>query len=114
MSLFSKKQSEVGPSPVSGKAVVLADLDGVVYAGPGAISHAVESLNAVAESTRVGYITNNASRTAASVAFHLRELGLSCAEEDVVSSPQAAMHLLAQVVEPGSTILVVGREGLTY
>lgn len=114
MSLFSKNRKETGQSPVSGKAVVLADLDGVVYAGPGAIPHAVESLNAVAQHTRVGYITNNASRTAASVAFHLRELGLDCAEEDVVSSPQAAMHLLAQVVEPGSTILVIGGEGLTY
>jgi len=114
VSLFSKKQPILGPSPVEGKSVVLADLDGVVYAGPGAIDYAVESLNSVAEHTRVGYITNNASRTAASVAFHLRELGLDCAEEDVVTSPQAAMHLLAEVVEPGSTILVVGGEGLTY
>ena len=114
MSLFSKKQPELGPSPIVGKVVVLADLDGVVYAGPGAIPHAVESLNAVAEHTRVGYITNNASRTAASVAGHLRELGLSCSDEDIVSSPQAAMHLLAELVEPGSTILVIGGEGLTY
>ena len=114
MSLFTKKQPELGPSPIEGKAVVLADLDGVVYAGPEAIPHAVESLNAVAEHIRVGYITNNASRTASSVAEHLRELGLNCSDNDIVSSPQAAMHLLAELVEPGSTILVVGGEGLTY
>jgi len=114
VSLFSKKSPAYGPSPVEGAKVVLADLDGVVYAGPGAIPHAVESLNAVAEHTRVGYITNNASRTAASVAGHLRELGLSCKDEDIVSSPQAAMHLLAELVPAGSTILVVGGEGLTY
>ena len=29
MSLFSKKQPELGPSPIEGKVVVLADLDGV-------------------------------------------------------------------------------------
>lgn len=113
MSLFSQKQPKLGPSPLEGVTVVLADLDGVVYAGPGAIPHAVESLNAVQRNIRVGYITNNASRTAASVAGHLRDLGLHCAEEDVVSSPQAAMHLLAELVPSGSTILVVGGEGLT-
>jgi HAD superfamily hydrolase (TIGR01450 family) len=113
VSFFSKKQPELGASPLEGVTVVLADLDGVVYAGPGAIPHAVESLNAVQRNIRVGYITNNASRTAASVADHLRDLGLNCAEEDVVSSPQAAMHLLADLVPSGSTILVVGGEGLT-
>lgn len=114
MSLFSKKSPAYGPSPIQGVEVVLADLDGVVYAGPGAIPHAVESLNAVSEHTRVGYITNNASRTASSVAAHLRDLGLSCSDDDIVSSPQAAMHLLADLVPAGSTILVVGGEGLTY
>lgn len=113
MSLFSQKKTQVGPSPLEGVSVVLADLDGVVYAGPGAIPHAVDSLNAVQQNIRVGYITNNASRTAASVAAHLCELGLSCAEEDVVTSPQAAMPLLAELVPDGSTILVVGGEGLT-
>jgi HAD superfamily hydrolase (TIGR01450 family) len=62
----------------------------------------------------VGYITNNASRTASSVAEHLRELGLNCSDDDIVSSPQAAMHVLAELVDPGATILVVGGEGLTY
>jgi glycerol-1-phosphatase len=114
VSLFSQKKPELGPSPLEGKAVVLADLDGVVYAGPGAIQYAVESLNDVAKHTRVGYITNNASRTAASVAGHLRELGLTCSDEDIVSSPQAAIHLLAGLVKPGATVLVVGGEGLTY
>ena len=39
----------------------------------------------------VGYITNNASRSDASVAAHLAELGLDVAPRDVVTSPQAAM-----------------------
>ena len=47
---------------------VLADLDGVVYAGANAIPRAVESLNLVKVDRAVGYITNNASRSDASVA----------------------------------------------
>ena len=100
-------------TPLDGVDVVLADLDGVVYAGAGAIPHAVESLNRAASDRRLGYITNNASRTDASVAAHLVELGLHTTRpEDVVTSPQAAMTLLADLVPAGSTVLVVGGEGL--
>jgi len=101
------------PAPLDGVDVVLADLDGVVYAGPGAIPHAVESLNAAAVGgRRLGYITNNASRTDAAVAAHLSDLGLTVRPDEVVTSPQAAMRLLADAVPAGSTILVVGGEGL--
>lgn len=99
--------------PIDGVDVVLADLDGVVYAGPNPIAHAIESLNEVARSIRVGYVTNNASRTDESVAQHLRDLGLNVETRDVVTSPQAAMSLLRDVAAPGSTILVIGGEGLT-
>ncbi len=99
-------------TPLDGVDLVLADLDGVVYKGPDAIPHAVESLNRAAETVRVGYITNNASRTDASVAGHLNELGLHVAPSDVVTSPQAAVRLLAEHVPAGSTILVVGGDGL--
>jgi glycerol 3-phosphatase-2 len=102
-----------GLTPLDGVELVLADLDGVVYKGAGAIPHAVESLNAVAETIRVGYITNNASRTAASVAEHLCSLGLTVAPDDVVTSPQAAMRVLRALVPEGSTILVVGGDGIT-
>jgi glycerol 3-phosphatase-2 len=99
--------------PIDGVDVVLADLDGVVYAGANAIPHAVESLNEVARSIRVGYVTNNASRTDESVAQHLRDLGLTVETRDVVTSPQAAMSLLHDAAPAGSTILVIGGEGLT-
>lgn len=98
--------------PIEQVSVVLADLDGVIYAGSQAIEHAIPSLNQAARVTRVGYVTNNASRTDESVANHLRELGLTLATEDVVTSPQAAMHLLAELVPSGATILVVGGDGL--
>jgi HAD superfamily hydrolase (TIGR01450 family) len=107
MSLLSRSST-----PLQGVDVVLADLDGVVYAGAGALPHAVESLNRAAKGRRLGYITNNASRTDASVAAHLTDLGLRVSAEDVVTSPQAAMRLLTQRIPAGSRVLVVGGEGL--
>lgn len=101
------------PTPLDGIDLVLADLDGVVYTGPDPIPYAVESMNRAAERVRVGYLTNNASRTAESVADHLSSLGLSVSADDVVTSPQAAVRLLAERVPAGATILVIGGEGLT-
>jgi HAD superfamily hydrolase (TIGR01450 family) len=92
--------------------LLLADLDGVVYTGAAALPYAVESINRAQRTLPVGYLTNNASRTDATVAAHLTELGLTVAPEDVVTSPQAAMVLLAGLVPAGSTILVVGGDGL--
>ncbi|MFJ4039417.1 HAD-IIA family hydrolase [Microbacterium sp. NPDC090007] len=107
------RRSSASSTPLDGVDVVLADLDGVVYAGPGALPHAVDSLNrAQNEGRRLGYITNNASRTDASVAAHLTSLGLQVAPEDVTTSPQAAMRLMKDLVPAGSTLLVIGGEGL--
>jgi len=109
--IFGRRPS--APTPLDGVDVVLADLDGVVYAGPGALPHAVDSLNrAQDEGLRLGYITNNASRTDASVAEHLTSLGLRVAPDDVTTSPQAAMQLMRDLVPAGSTLLVIGGEGL--
>lgn len=110
MGLFSRKP--VLRTPLDGVDALLADLDGVVYAGPGALPHAVDSLNTAAQRIRLGYITNNASRTDASVAEHLTTLGLQVAPSDVITSPQAAMRLLAGIVPAPATILIVGGDGL--
>ena len=110
MGLF--RRAKPASTPLAGRDAVLADLDGVVYAGPHALPHAVDSLNRVAQTMRLGYITNNASRTDASVAEHLTGLGLTVAADEVVTSPQAAMRLLTTIVAPPATILIVGGEGL--
>lgn len=109
MALFSR-----AATPLDDVDAVLADLDGVVYAGAGALPHAIESLNDAAKTRRLGFITNNASRTDASVAAHLTDLGLHVAADDVVTSPQAAVRLLKTRVAPGSVIMVVGGEGLVF
>ena len=112
MALFGRSRRRTGPAPVENRELLLTDLDGVVYRGPGAIPGAVEELNRAAQGARLGYLTNNASRTDRAVAEHLRGLGLAAAPEDVVTSPQAAVSLLERTVPAGATILVVGGEGL--
>jgi len=107
---FLSRSREVGL--LDGIDAVLADLDGVVYAGAGALPHAVESLNKAAQGRALGYVTNNAARTDVTVAQHLGDLGLAARPQDVITSPQAASRLLQTMVAPGSTVLVVGGEGL--
>jgi glycerol 3-phosphatase-2 len=98
---------------LAGIELVLADLDGVIYRGAEPIPYAVESMNAIPASIRVAYLTNNAARTDVAVAAHLTGLGLRVAPEDVVTSAQAAVRLLAGLVPAGSNVLVVGGDGLT-
>lgn len=112
MVLFVKKRSPMGPSPLEGRRLILSDLDGVVYRGSLPVPHAVEGLNRAAETVRLGYLTNNASRTDEAVAEQLRGFGLRLETSDVVTSPQAATALLARTVPPGSRVLVVGGDGL--
>ena len=112
MGLFSRRTER---TPLDDVDAVLSDLDGVVYAGPGPLPYAVESLTRAGETRRLGYITNNASRRDSDVADHLRELGLTATQpDDVVTSPQAAMRLLRERVTPGATVLVVGGDGLVF
>ncbi|MFF3020115.1 HAD-IIA family hydrolase [Streptomyces sp. NPDC057939] len=91
----------------------LLDLDGVVYAGGRAIAHAVDSL-AVArdEGMHLAYVTNNALRTPEAVAEHLGELGIPTDAAEVITSAQAVARLIADQVEPGAKVLVIGGEGL--
>ena len=110
MGLFSRSR----PTPLADVDVILADLDGVVYAGDGPIPHAIESLTRAGSGRRLGYITNNASRRDSVVAAHLSDLGLPTQANEIVTSPQAAMRLLRERVAPGATILVVGGDGLVF
>ncbi|MCU1518718.1 MAG: haloacid dehalogenase [Pseudarthrobacter sp.] len=92
---------------------LLADLDGVVYAGPDAIPGAVDSLLQLEGlGIGLGYVTNNASRSPAQVAAHLRELGAPAEDEQVVSSSQAAAELLASLLPPGARVLITGSPAL--
>jgi glycerol 3-phosphatase-2 len=93
---------------------VLFDLDGVVYLGPVAVPGAAEGIAALRRrGTKIGFVTNNAARPPVAVADHLVELGIPATAADVVTSAQAAAHLLTDRFGPGARILAVGGEGVT-
>jgi HAD superfamily hydrolase (TIGR01450 family) len=93
--------------------VVLLDLDGVVYVGPHAVEGAAAALGDVrAHGAQIAFVTNNAARTPEQVAAHLRELGVDASARDVVTSAPAAARMLADDLDDGDRVLVVGAEGL--
>ena len=84
---------------------IVCDLDGVVYRG----AAAVRARGGVPfRRVPIQFATNNASRSPAEVAEHLRELGLDFTAEDVATSWQAGAWLLTGRLEPGSPVLAVG------
>src|SRR3954468_12046028 len=93
--------------------VAMLDLDGVVYVGPAAVPGAATHLaDAAAAGMRLAYVTNNASRTPEKVAAHLRDLDIDVADEDVVTSAQAAARLLREQLPAGSPVFLIGGTGL--
>ncbi len=91
----------------------LLDLDGVVYLGGAAVPRAPESLaRAREQGMRLAFVTNNASRSPAAIAAELNQLGVPADRSEVVTSAQAAAHLIADRVPPGAPVLVVGGIGL--
>ncbi|WP_435198794.1 HAD-IIA family hydrolase [Janibacter sp. GS2] len=89
---------------------VICDLDGVVYTGPVAVDHAVDSLNAL--TVPVVYATNNASRTTGEVGERLRSFGIVTSDDVVLTSSLAAARELASTVSRGAPVLAIGGEGV--
>lgn len=92
---------------------LLADLDGVVYEGKNAIDPAPSVIGAFQNAgLKVGYVTNNSSRTPEAVAEQLAAFGIPTQPQQVIGSAQAGVELLATLIPAGSKVLVVGGEGL--
>lgn len=91
---------------------LLLDLDGTLYRGPEVIEGAPAALADSVVPQRLVYVTNNASRGPDVVARHLAELGFMANTDDVVTSAQAAARLLAERLDPGATVLIVGTDDL--
>jgi HAD superfamily hydrolase (TIGR01450 family) len=61
---------------------------------------------------KLAYVTNNASRTPHAIAAQLVAMGVPASASDIVTSAQAAAHLLADKLPAGAAVLVVGGAGL--
>ncbi len=93
--------------------VALLDLDGTVYLGGTAIPGAAAALAEAAQAgMRLAYVTNNAFRTPAAIAELLTGMGVPATRDDIVTSAQAAAHMLADRLPAGAPVLVVGGSGL--
>ncbi len=93
--------------------VALLDLDGVVYLQEEPVPEAATALAAArAAGMRLEFVTNNASRRADTVVRLLEKVGVAARAEEVVTSAQAAVALLAERLPAGSAVLVVGGDAL--
>ena len=94
---------------------LLFDLDGTIYRGEEPIPGAGEAVEAARQQhVTVRFVTNNASRGPDEVASHLTRIGVQAAPEEVSTSAQAAAAVLADKLQPGTTVLVVGSDALVH
>ncbi|MCV2393370.1 HAD-IIA family hydrolase [Actinotalea sp. M2MS4P-6] len=93
--------------------LALVDLDGVAYRGKNPIPYAAEGLaGARGLGMHLVFVTNNSSREPGSVAEQLTGLDIPCDPIDVMTAAQAAAAVLADRLDLGSRVLVVGGAGL--
>lgn len=86
----------------------LLDLDGTVYEGGRPVPGALEALRDAGLPMK--FITNNASRSPVAVSDQLVGMGYDCVPDDVLTSAQVGVSLLAETVEPGAKVLVLGAD----
>ena len=120
------RPGEPGPRPLSSSGLkgckqplsehydaALLDLDGVVYLGGRPIACAADALTEAAKrGMKLAYVTNNASRSPHAIAAQLAGMGVRATAADIVTSAQAAAHVLADRLPAGAPVLVVGGTGL--
>lgn len=99
--------------PLDGYDAVLLDLDGTVIRGAEPVPEAPDVVNELRQAgLAIQFVTNNASRAPEEVAEHLTALGVQATPEEIVTSGQAAVALLASRLPAGEAVLVVGAEAL--
>ncbi|PWH05914.1 haloacid dehalogenase [Brachybacterium endophyticum] len=92
---------------------LLLDLDGTLMHGSRPIPHAADAVRRARErSLSIGFVTNNASRSPEEAVAHLATVDVEARSEEIASSPQIAVQLLAEHAPAGSRILVLGADGL--
>lgn len=92
---------------------LLFDLDGTVYRGAHPVPGAADAVSrARSRDTPVRFVTNNASKAPEAVVAHLAEVGVPASDDEVSTSAQAGVRLLAERIDPGGRALVVGTDAL--
>ncbi|MGE5282683.1 MAG: HAD-IIA family hydrolase [Chloroflexota bacterium] len=90
----------------------LIDLDGVVWIGREPVPGAVGALRALSERGKeVVFVTNNSVRHPHEYAARLRDMGVSTADERVVTAGASTAQLAAATVNGSGTAFVIGAPG---
>ena len=92
------------------KAYIL-DLDGVIYRGSNLIGGAVDAVNRLQDRAKVLFLTNNSTRSRASVAARLEAAGIPCGGGDVITAGYAAAVYIRKHYG-ASTVYPIGEAGL--
>ena len=91
----------------------LLDLDGTAYSGKLPIEHAATAAEEAREAgLKIGFVTNNASRTPLTVAEQLKELGFNAEPKDIMTSAMDVIAVMSEHLDEGASVYVVGGEGL--
>ena len=91
----------------------LLDLDGTAYSGKLPIEHAATAAEEAREAgLKIGFVTNNASRTPLTVAEQLKELGFKAEPKDIMTSAMDVIAVMSEHLYEGASVYVVGGEGL--
>ena len=91
----------------------LLDLDGTAYSGKLPIEHAATAAEEAREAgLKIGFVTNNASRTPLTVAEQLEELGFKAEPKDIMTSAMDVIAVMSEHLDEGASVYVVGGEGL--
>lgn len=103
----------MGERLVDGYDAALFDLDGVIYVGSLAVPGTVDALGRLAALGKaVVFVSNNAAPSPESVVVKLQKLGFPAHAGNVLTSAQVATQGLAEVLPPGTKVLVAGSPSL--
>jgi 4-nitrophenyl phosphatase len=94
-------------------AALIIDMDGVLWHDKEPLPGLIEFFELLRrQNIRFVLATNNASRTAEQFQEKLSSMGVSVAKEEVLTSAQATALYLQGIARPGSTVFVIGEDGL--
>jgi glycerol 3-phosphatase-2 len=95
------------------RPVVCCDLDGVVWRGETPIAGSADGVTALRDAgLRVVFLTNNSSGTVQENLDRLARSGVDAEADDLVTSAQAAVALLATTHTPGTRVLACAGPGV--
>lgn len=91
---------------------IFFDLDGVVYLGDTLIPGADTTISELRKSHKVGFITNNASRTCAEFADKLTLLNIPTRESEVISTPGVLVNAINTLLPNTKRVLAIASSGV--